>query len=187
MKCLLDLDGVLVDFVGGVCDFYRIPDPYLDPSLKGKWDFVEAIGMSESTFWNPLGEEFWANLKPMPDMENILGIVESVFGRSNVCLLTSPCRNDGCPTGKMRWIRQYLPQYSRQFLMGPRKEFCARDDHWLIDDADHNINAFRKAGGQTCLVPRVWNSLHSERTVPYLSEALRFPKNPSELQRTHIP
>jgi len=172
VKCLLDLDGVLVDFVGGSCKFYGFPDPYLDPTLKGIWDFVKAKGLKD--FWKPLGADFWANLEPTQDMREILRIVESKFGQTNVCLLTSPCPDNlTCPEGKLRWIDKYMPSYNRQYLMGPRKEFCARSSHWLVDDSDANVDAFRKNGGSACLVPRIWNSLNSKQVIPHLLEILR--------------
>jgi len=57
----------------------------------------------------------------------------------------------------MAWIRRYLPKYSRQFLFGPRKRFCAHARAVLIDDYDKNIDGFVSAGGQGVLIPRSWN------------------------------
>ena len=52
-----------------------------------------------------------------------------------------------------------------------RKHFCARPDALLIDDGDHNVEAFRANGGQTILVPRPWNSLHYMPTETHLHDA----------------
>ncbi len=175
------MDGVLVDFVGGARKFYNLPDVYADPKNYGVWDFISLLGMDEKEFWKPLGAEFWANLEPTPDCQEILEIVENYFGKENVCLLTSPAPNDECPTGKMRYIRKNLPDYSRRYLMGPAKEFCANKKHWLIDDRDSNVDSFH--GGQVCLVPRPWNRNHREQTLPYLRQMFRIPRSPSELAR----
>ena len=171
MKCLLDLDGVVVDFMKGALRHHGIANPYDDPKLHGIWDWLRVLGYGDE-FWEPLGASFWANLDPMPDGFDILRIVENRFGKSNVCLLTQPCINEECMAGKMRWIKKHLPDYKSRYLMGPQKEFCAHPDHWLIDDADHNVNAFLKAGGRACLVPRIWNSLRDRATLPYLRTVL---------------
>lgn len=146
LKCLLDLDGVLADFVGGV---YKLRGtPRKDPM---NWDFIEAHE------WEKMDEEFWASLDKTPEFDALLSTVEETFGPENICLLTSPVRTAGCLEGKMRWIREHLPAYSRRFLIGPAKEFCAHPRSVLIDDSETNTRAFFKAGGNAVLVPREWN------------------------------
>ena len=171
MKCLLDMDGVIVDFVGGACSYFDIDNPY-SSGHHGYNDIVLRTGLTDEEFWNHLGANFWANLNPTPEWQDILEIVESRFGIDNVCLLTSPCTNVECMEGKMRWINKHMPQYSRRYLMGPCKEFCANERHWLVDDNDNNIAIFAKYGGNTCLVPRPWNSLHASMTLPYVRMVL---------------
>jgi len=79
----------------------------------------------------------------------------------------------------MRWIREHLPAYSRRFLIGPAKEFCANPRSVLIDDSETNVKAFFEAGGHTVLVPREWNwmrgyamesALEVVRTFKHLNE-----------------
>lgn len=146
LKCLLDLDGVLADFIGGLCKLRGTPR--VDPS---GWNCIDAHE------WEKMDEEFWATLDRTPEFEAILTTVEETFGPENVCLLTSPVRTAGCLEGKMRWIRKHLPAYSRRFLIGPAKEFCANPRSVLIDDSETNVKAFTDAGGYAVLVPREWN------------------------------
>lgn len=170
-RCLLDMDGVLVDFVGGACRLHDKPDPYLFSANHGDGDMPTLLGMSREDFYAPLGEEFWASLRPTPECSPMVEHLERAFGRENVCILTSPVLTHGCYEGKLRWIRQYLPQYARRFLVGPAKEFAAGPDTWLVDDSDLNLERFREWGGNTFQVPRPWNRQH--KLSAYVLAALR--------------
>lgn len=160
LRCFLDIDGVLVDFMSAAHRFHGIPYSYKDyPYEYGDWDCIPppTSEMTTQEFWDALNEEFWATIEWMPDGKEILHLVEMIFGVPNVCLLTSPTLLPRCASGKMRWIQREVPEYHRQFLIGPAKGFCANKDTILIDDADHNILSYRKNGGEAILVPRKWN------------------------------
>ena len=178
MKCLLDMDGVIADFVGGACRTHRIEYPYnrdaRRPEAKNNWDIVSLFGMKPDDFWKPLEEEFWASLEFTEEAHQILELVEKYFGAENVCLLTTPSLNLGSIPGKMRWLETKLPRYARRYLCGPRKEFCAHSQATLVDDNDGNIDGFKKNGGNGILLPRPWNSLHSHenRTIEILEDSL---------------
>jgi 5'(3')-deoxyribonucleotidase len=149
MKCFLDMDGVIVDFVGGMYKLAGLPRHY-GPSA----DHLYAATVGE------MGREFWANLKPTPEFTTIIRFVEHNFGMENCCILTSPCPTPGCMDGKRDWLAKYFPYFiqNNRFLMGSCKEFCAEPQAVLIDDHDDNINKFRAAGGLGILVPQPWNS-----------------------------
>lgn len=169
MKCLLDLDGVLVDFVGGICRAHGQPNIYADGKNRGLYGMEEIMGLSATKFWEPANEEFWASLDWMPDGREILAAAEEAFGANNVCLLTSPSLNVGATAGKVRWIYEHVPDYKRRFLIGAAKEFCAHDDAVLIDDYEVNIKKFAEHGGDVILVGRPWNSRsHIERPLELL-------------------
>ncbi len=160
-KCFLDLDDVLVDFIAGACKTHGRPNPYKKPEARGRWDIAKLLGMTDLEFWQPLdNHHFWINLRPTKDAEAILRVVEHAFGEQNVCLLTDPSGRAGPPSGKMAWVQRFLPSYTRRLLIGSPKYFCAASDAVLIDDADHNVEAFRRHGGQAILVPRPWNANH---------------------------
>lgn len=159
-RCLLDIDGVLADFNGGACHLHKVKNPYDDQVNFGKYEISELVGMSRAAFYNPLGEDFWANLQPTPECFKIVAHLEGIFGKEKICLLTSPIITPGCHEGKLRWIRKHLPDYARRTLIGASKEFAASPDAWLIDDAEKNTDKFALWGGNAFLVPRPWNSLH---------------------------
>ena len=176
MKCLLDLDGVLVDFMKGAHEFYGLQYSYEDyPYEYATWNCLppkDVTSMTSREFWDGLTAEFWASLEWMPDGKEILTLIESYLPRDNICILTTPTLNKSSIVGKMLWIEKELSKYKRQFLVGPAKEFCASSRRVLIDDADHNIEKFREAGGLTITVPRKWNSMHAEDTLPFLETRL---------------
>jgi len=160
MKCFVDMDGVLVDFMQGVHDYYGLQYSYDNyPYRNAEWDWMkpEVTGLSVEDFWETLDEGFWANLPWMPDDKEMLAAIEAVIPKKDICLLTSPTIHPSSASGKLRWIQREMPEYSRRFLIGPPKQFCAGQECVLIDDADHNICAFARNYGDTILVPRRWN------------------------------
>jgi 5'(3')-deoxyribonucleotidase len=173
-KILLDLDGVLVDFVGGACELHGVDDPYAsgEADAAGEYDVIKLLGMRAQTFWAPMGYEFWANLKPYAHLRRVVDLAESAVGAENICILTSPPLTAGAVEGKMAWIRKHLPDYRRRFLVGPAKEFCAAPDHLLIDDYQRNIDRFCGAGGQGLLFPAPWNDLHAQDAVAAVEQVL---------------
>lgn len=168
-RICLDIDGVLNTMQqtlmqhGGIVGF--TDDQY--PTDIG-FDIVSAINrlsgfqkFTNSSFWNSVPRSLWATCPKSDEYDLILRGAEWLVGKDNIILLTSPTRDPDCCAGKMEWIYAHLPKWlHRQFLMGPTKEFCARPDTLLIDDADKNVNAFTAAGGVGLLVPRPWNSKH---------------------------
>ena len=156
------MDGVGVDFIGGVSKFHHCPIPGHphkpeEQTDQTPWEIDEVMGLSPHALWSPLGRTFWANLKALPHFTSLLLTLEERFGEKNICLLTSPPMTDGSIDGKRDWIKKHMNRYRRRFLVGPAKEFCAAPDHLLIDDNETNIEKFEEAGGQTFLFPAPWN------------------------------
>lgn len=174
MKVLLDLDGVLVNFVKGAETIHGLSGFYSDPQNHGNWHFDKASGLSGNQFWGPLGTAFWAGLPWMEDGKAILDFLERKYGEHNICVLTtgSVSNQAECIVGKVQWLNQHLPNY--KFWVGTGKEFCAHSNAILIDDKDSNVNDFLAEGGDALLVPRLWNSQHrqSHRTLDYIKEKL---------------
>lgn len=174
-KCLLDMDGVIVNFVRGAIELHHLSNNIYDnPEALGNFDLVALSGLSAKDFWKPMGFDFWNNLHWTYDGQNILNLVISKFGKEHICLLTAPCFTEGCMEGKFSWIKRHLPDFTRNYLMGPRKEFCAKENHYLIDDRDQNIADFNQHGGNGILVPRPWNKeyKHRNHTLEILKKKL---------------
>lgn len=150
MKVFLDIDGVLADFVVGANRLFG-----KDGYVPTKWNYFTEWGMTESDFWGDIereGADFWGKLPKTQECDRILALVESLFPRESICLL-SACAS----AGRKEWIGKHLPDYRDRYLLGPAKQFVARPNVVLVDDADHNVNAFSQHGGHAILVPRPWN------------------------------
>lgn len=153
--CYLDMDGVLVDFVGGSLRYHG---KHLAPA-DVRWEFPTQVGFSgtwASEFWDKLGFDFWANLEWTHEGKDLLYAIEEKFG-DNVILMTSPCATAGSVEGKISWINSNLPKYARKFMVGPAKHLTAGPGKLLVDDYEGNTDKFVEHGGRAVLVPRPWN------------------------------
>jgi 5'(3')-deoxyribonucleotidase len=157
MKCLVDMDGVLVDFVNPVCKTHNVPNPFNNPKNWGNFNVETMLDMSVEDFWRPLDYDWWMSLPLFPEAEIILSICCTFFGEENVSLLSNPSHSPDCIKAKMNYIQQKLPAFKKRFLLGPAKEFCAGSNNLLVDDSDRNIEKFVGAGGIGFTYPRPWN------------------------------
>lgn len=164
----LDLDGVLVDFVNGMCLAHNRESPYTSENNLGNYKLEDCWGITASEFWSVATKEFWSSLDWLPDGKELYqNIIESA-GAENVTILTSGGHPDAA-AGKVQWIQKHLPEIENRYLIGPDKSVCARADAVLLDDNDQNVLNFRKAGGHALLVPRAWNSKYksAHQDIPW--------------------
>jgi 5'(3')-deoxyribonucleotidase len=162
---LLDMDGVLVDFVEGailacgasVEECYRKWTP-------GLYDVVKVLGIGEEEFWRKVeskGEDFWAHLRQYPWSRSLYDGC-SEFGE--VFFLTKPTLDPKSCSGKVRWMQAFLGGRlaARNYLLGPPKYLCAKPWNILVDDCEPNVDLFAAAGGKAILFPQVWNRRHAQ-------------------------
>lgn len=155
------MDGVLVDFVPGLCALHNRYNPYDFKPNHGEYSLEKLWCVTLEELWVPThGLEFWENLSPTPEMEAIVEIAISAFGVENVSILSTPTIDSYCLVGKLNWIKKHLPMFARQYIFTPTKEVVAHPRALLIDDHDVNVLNFAKAGGTAILYPRPWNSGH---------------------------
>lgn len=168
MRILLDMDGVLADFVGGMCKVHRRQDPFIIRDNHGIFDMASIWGINPRDFWKPTrGSEFWAELRPMDGFEELVYYCEDMVGIDNVCIVTSPSSDPTSVVGKVEWLNKHLPRYSRRAFFGSKKYFFACEQNILVDDWDYNVSKFCEYGGNAVLVPRLWNADHqlAERSL----------------------
>lgn len=155
----VDLDGVLVNFVGGALAAHGAG---IDRLITGEWYIHKWLGITAQEFWAPVrGHDFWRNLEWLPDGWDILNEVMAKVPKNHIWLLSTHSDDEGSCSGKYAWVRKYLPGLRRKLILTPSKAPMARPGSFLIDDCDANVEAFRKAGGEAMLVPRPWNSGHA--------------------------
>ena len=168
MQWFLDLDGVIVDFIGGIIKFWNLKCTHNDIThWGGLYDFFDG---TEEEFWAPLPETFWQNLDFTEEAEAILDLVAP----HKPTILTAPPWTGA--SGKQKWIQKNLPEYfdHGRYLIGPGKDVIAHPGAILIDDGEHNIDAWVANGGQGILVPRPWNRNRKQNTLDWVTCAVKY-------------
>jgi 5'(3')-deoxyribonucleotidase len=172
LECLLDVDGILANFVGVAIKAHNYTEGVYDrPEHMNEFWFNKIMGITATEFWKPLNYDFWYGLEFMPDGLEILRMVEERFGKDNVCFLTSPSDEPQCSAAKHAWIYKHFPDYKRRFLIGAGKHFATSPWRVLIDDRNENVDEFRKKG-RAILLPRPWNANWRLNTIEHLREEL---------------
>ena len=168
MAILLDMDGVLCDFVKSACVAFNFdPDDVYRNWKPGVYDVAEVFGINNAGGWDgqeklwatidARGEYFWATL---PEYRWSRELYDECSKFDDIYFLTSPTRNPSCASGKLKWIQAFMGnKAASNFLIGPAKHLCARQDNVLIDDYEYNVDKFRDAGGKAILFPQPWNRL----------------------------
>ncbi len=155
----LDMDGVITDFVGGVCRAFNKSNPY--PALTRDYTFWNAWPEVSTKDVDAIcNQEFWHNLEWVHDGRDILRAIMGTLGLEKVYLLTQPMPNLESASGKMMWVNNNLPIYLKRTIittMDVPKSLLAKPDTLLIDDKDENVKEFVKAGGYGILINRPWN------------------------------
>jgi 5'(3')-deoxyribonucleotidase len=159
-KCLLDMDGVIVNWLDGICEYEDIENPYDNDINWGINRFCNSYGckMTVTRIYEIMDDyKFWAELKPLPFYKSIIDTAYKLFGEDNVCIVTKPTRSSNSFHGKYSWIQQYIPEFEKRCIFAMDKSFCANKNHILIDDMIVNYSKFIGSGGMAYLFPTLQN------------------------------
>lgn len=142
-----DMDGVIVDFIGGVKEF--MSDKIADYNMKNK--------EHSNAFWKKLGyinkqdpEEaraLWANLSWMPDGKQLWSYIR----KYDPVILSSPGTSSRAiiEGGKQEWIKRELGNV--KYIFEPAKwKYAAPKpgmQNILIDDTPKKLDPWVDAGG----------------------------------------
>lgn len=174
----LDMDGVLVDFVGGVIREFGVFTDMRERVFE--WDQIPSVItaatgtlVTDAEMWGRLedrGEAFWRNLEWLPWGQELY---KMCCDAGPVVLMTTPSEDPYSAAGKLAWIQEQLPaEQHRRYSLSPCKPSLRHSAALLIDDGEHNVDGFRAprfvhsggsnmhalAGGRAVLVPAPWNS-----------------------------
>lgn len=152
-QVFLDLDGVIIDFHTAAIKHFGLAGKVEVDDIDSWHKLIEITGLTETEFWDGIPEEFWRDLKLLPWAKRLL----SILYKYKPCLLTCPSHNNAGV--RQDWIRRYMPDYfyANRYLIGPGKEYVARQGSILIDDSDINCEKWRAEGGTAWTFPRPWN------------------------------
>jgi len=180
-----DLDGVFADFTSGANTIHGRP-----LYAVTTWDWYSDWGMTDADFWKPIklaGSSFYDKyVPPYPWHDELLRLIYSV---GDLVIVTANPLDAGLAASKVEWIRKYigsrvpvitvcggLGNSGNKISAADLKAMIATPSRVLIDDADHNIDAFRAAGGKAIEFPQPWNRLHhmTNRRIEWVKDCLSF-------------
>lgn len=172
-RIFLDVDGVLVDFVGGALKLFEA-EALLETWPAGEYDICKVLSVEPAEFWAKItlqGPTWWLRLPSYPWAEKLYRLAAAV---ASVSLLTTAPRDPGSFTGKALWCQNFLaringgePSAQRGFTITaePKANF-ARPDILLIDDSDQQVRDFVVDAGRVLAFPQPWNRFHRHAVGP---------------------
>lgn len=171
----VDLDGVLVDFIGGWMDHYSIKNR----KPVTKWNFGEDYGLDRIDFYKSITSlpiSFWSNLNPTTWAFKLLRSLSQAVGsfECDKIMLLSHSVSEDCRIGKQLWVNKHFPQLGDSLITvsdSKLKTKFANGNCTLIDDKFENCVDFVKSGGRSWLFARPWN----RGTACKKSEIIFFP------------
>lgn len=190
----VDMDEVLVDFIGGVCDLWGVTRQELESVREpNRWDIIHCLEtltgetLSNTQFWsriNGTGTLFWANLEPLPWFKEMVEVLNST-GVPWV-IISAPSRHWTCKTGKDLWLTKHLYDKYEDAIYTKHKALFSQPRRVLIDDRQVNIDKFIQVPvpGEAILFPSPGNHLRpmAHDPIPYVKIELGrlFPSSSSE-------
>lgn len=182
MIILCDVDGVLANFVGKVCD--SIPNgKYLSTDFRS-WDLRETI--TDEAQWSDLYQAMrrpsWC--QSIPTYANTHGFVLELRKNNEVLAVTAPLANAEHWTGEReKWLSKFGFAHDEIiFCPGRHKRLIA--GAVLIEDNRQTINQWvHETGGVGILVNQPWNQgfiREGVYRVGSYNEALRVIRNEGE-------
>jgi 5'(3')-deoxyribonucleotidase len=154
---LLDMDGVLANFVDGVIASLGVYE-IVSHDDWASWDYHRELGFTDEQMWAPTREPgWWEALDPYPWAGELVEYLRSSGFKVVFC--TSPSTDCKCPMEKVNWLRKHglMDRNKNDYQMGPMKELNAMSGAILIDDSDTNVEKYEKAAGRAILFPQPWN------------------------------
>lgn len=177
MRLLLDLDGVVVDFIGAAYElfFERTGVLYHPQDLK-QHSIAGHIGQAHYDQMEEMFNEpgFFLGLKPYPGaLDHVNGLIDEgheVFICTSPTMMKHPTTgkrvvNGKCAEEKFAWVHDHLPRLTRRVSVSSDKHLFRADA--LLDDGDHNIIPWAEAHADklAVVIEQPWN------------EKLAMPKN----------
>lgn len=174
-KLILDMDGVFVDFTGGLFKRHGWTRP------KGLL-WVQANHKGHQDVFATCDYDFWADLDWTPQGRELVQGFLRDFGARNIYTFTSPLWENlrGCYDGKRAWLAKHVPELLENYIPASVKHIAAGPNALLVDDRHENLNAFLDHGGNVMPMPQSWNDyavFHDEDeryTVEHWLEAARL-------------
>ena len=142
MKLYLDMDGVLVDFFGGLEKHFDVPH----------W---KQIPKTEESIMGLKGTDFFNKLEPYPSSNELVNFVINLVGEDGWGINSSPLRGDRDNSAfwKRTWLTRHfmMPKVENLIFTGRKEQFATgRFDgkpNILVDDKPDNVSRWIAKGG----------------------------------------
>ena len=135
----VDMDGVLVDFFGAWTKLMGVKN----------WKEIPDINVGLEKIRNT--KDFWVNLEPTANANNLLGIIKTIKGSYKI--LSAPLADDPrVEPSKREWVEKHLKAFppTEVIITSNKKQYAVQSDgtkNILIDDFGQNVAKWEGAGG----------------------------------------
>lgn len=147
---LLDVDGVLADFIGAVLRSLSALVPgrrHVHEDIT-RFDFVSELKLTadeKKAVMSAIGgKEFWPRIDPFPGAREGVARLREI---ADVYIVTSPWNS--CETwlhARESWLRRHFDIPHSHVLAGSAKHICAGD--YFVDDKTETLQRWRAARGR---------------------------------------
>lgn len=174
MKIFLDLDGVLVNWSGGLCNLLGI-DPLCEEAQKimradymiQGWKFGSPKDVDDAVI--AAGYDFWINLELTSWAHRLVELCKK-YGE--VYFLTSPGVFHAGAHAKLDYIRDNFD--SKNYILTKHKYLCSKKDCILIDDMKKNIEEWDAEEGLSFHWPCQWKLKEDPKLLEHTFRVLEF-------------
>jgi len=168
LEIYLDLDGVLADWTGAVCDWAGKPrTPWLS------WHYHLNLGITDEELHDYMRcVSFWQDLKPLKKGMSLLNGLIDEYGPDAITIATTAFTHGNSLYGKNEWTERNLKWKCDKVIYIKDKGRLAHQNAVLIDDGVHQIESFQKRGGHGILYKRPWNTCVSEEADQTIEDIL---------------
>ena len=135
----VDMDGVLVDFF----------TPWTKMMGVDSWRDIKDIDAALQKIRDT--KDFWINLKPTPNADNLLGIIKEIKGKYKI--LSAPMADDPrVEPSKKEWVEKHLTSFPPEdvIITAAKSKYATQSDgtpNILIDDFGQNVAKWEASGG----------------------------------------
>jgi|TARA_B100001996_G_scaffold90783_2_gene67502 hypothetical protein len=135
----VDMDGVLVDFF----------TPWTKMMGVDSWRDIKDIDAALQKIRDT--KDFWIDLKPTPNANNLLGIIKEIKGKYKI--LSAPMADDPrVEPSKKEWVEKHLTSFPPEdvIITAAKSKYATQPDgtpNILIDDFGQNVAKWEASGG----------------------------------------
>lgn len=160
MRVLLDVDGVLGDFVGHVLS--NLAQTFVDapkPEQMGSRHMFDYLTKKQKKHCEAFLQEA-GTAYTMPEYPEAQSLVRRLREHHEVKFVTSPWDSPTWAWDRVRWLREYFHAGPKDVVLTPAKYLVKGDV--LIEDYPNNAVEWRAEwrAGVALLVRRPWNESH---------------------------